>query len=140
MSDKVWAFRHRLTVRFSDCDLLGHVNHAVYLTYFEECRVAWWRHLGGTQGMPGAGAILVHASCNYRAPAHMSESLEISLAVTAVGTSSVTMEYEITNVASGRLIADGKTVVVAYDYTAGTVIPLPADTREALLAARAEPA
>ncbi|MGC4085207.1 MAG: acyl-CoA thioesterase [Vicinamibacterales bacterium] len=93
MTDRRWAFRHRLAVRFSDCDLLGHVNNAVYLTYLEECRVAWWRDLGGTWGMPGVGAILVHASCNYRAPAHTGDELEIRLAVSAIGTSSVTMEY-----------------------------------------------
>ncbi|MGE3956859.1 MAG: acyl-CoA thioesterase [Vicinamibacterales bacterium] len=135
MSDRTWAYRHRLTVRFSDCDLLGHVNHAVYLTYFEECRVAWWKRLGGENGLPGVGVILVHASCNYRAPAHTSEELEVRLAVTAIGTSSVTMEYEVEHVASGRVIADGKTVVVAYDYRSGVTVPVPPDTRAALLGA-----
>ena len=28
-------FAHRLDVRFRDCDALGHVNNAVYLTYLE---------------------------------------------------------------------------------------------------------
>ena len=31
-------FRHRLPVRFRDCDPLGHVNNAVYLTYLEQAR------------------------------------------------------------------------------------------------------
>ena len=30
---------HRERVRFRDCDSLGHVNNAVYLTYLEEARV-----------------------------------------------------------------------------------------------------
>ena len=63
MTERRWAHRHRLTVRFSDCDLLGHVNNAVYLTYFEECRVAWWRELGGSTTLPGGiGVILVLAT------------------------------------------------------------------------------
>ena len=57
------------------------MNNAVYFTYFEQCRLEWWRHLGGTTGMPGAAAIIVHAACNYRAPAFVSEELEIRLAV-----------------------------------------------------------
>lgn len=133
MSDRTWAYRHRLTVRFSDCDLLGHVNNAVYLTYFEECRVAWWRHLGATGGMPGVGAILVHASCNYRAPAHTSDELEVRLAVASLGNSSVTMDHEIVHVESGRLVADGRVVVVAFDYAAGSTVALPDATREKLL-------
>jgi acyl-CoA thioesterase FadM len=32
------VYRHRLSVRFRDCDAMGHVNHAVYFTYFEQCR------------------------------------------------------------------------------------------------------
>lgn len=134
MTERRWAHRHRLTVRFSDCDLLGHVNNAVYLTYFEECRVAWWRELGGSTTLPGGiGVILVRAECNYRAPALLSEELEIRLAVTAIGTSSVSMEYEIENVSSGRLLADGKTVVVAFDYEAQKTVPVPPDTRAKLL-------
>lgn len=126
-------FHHRLQVRFSDCDLLGHVNHAVYLTYFEQARSAWWRSLGGgTASMPGAGAIIVHASCNYRAPAFPADELDISIAVAALGTSSVTLDYAIVNVATGQHLADGRTVNVAYDYTANHTIPLPPGTRAAL--------
>jgi len=40
-----YAFRHVLHVRFRDCDAMGHVNHAVYLTYFEQCRLTFWREL-----------------------------------------------------------------------------------------------
>ena len=40
--------RHRLVVRFSDCDPLAHVNNAVYLTYLEQARITLWRaQLGG---------------------------------------------------------------------------------------------
>lgn len=87
--------------------------------------------------MPGAGAIIVHASCNYRAPSHVADELEVRLAVTALGNSSVTLDYEVVNVASGQQVADGRTVNVAYDYTAGRTIPLPPDTR-ALLSRAAE--
>ncbi|MEO6212595.1 MAG: thioesterase family protein, partial [Vicinamibacterales bacterium] len=38
-------FSHRLEVRFRDCDPMGHVNHAVYLTYLEQARFAHWRSL-----------------------------------------------------------------------------------------------
>ena len=34
---------YRLTVRFSDCDPLGHVNNAVYSTYIEQARIVLWR-------------------------------------------------------------------------------------------------
>lgn len=127
-----WVFRHRLTVRFSDCDLLGHVNNAVYLTYFEECRVEWWKQLGGAMGTSGLGVIVAHASCNYRAPLFASDEIEVRLGVSAIGTRSVTFDYQITRAATGTLAADGRTVVVAFDYMAGRSMPLPDETRHLL--------
>ena len=38
----VLLIRHRLVVRFSDCDPLGHVNNAVYSTYLEQARYELW--------------------------------------------------------------------------------------------------
>ncbi|ETW93901.1 MAG: hypothetical protein ETSY1_37240 [Candidatus Entotheonella factor] len=32
-------FHHQFTVRFYECDPLGHVNHAVYVSYFEMGRL-----------------------------------------------------------------------------------------------------
>ena len=39
-------FTHQLEVRFRDCDAMGRVNNAVYLTYLEESRFAHWRAIG----------------------------------------------------------------------------------------------
>lgn len=125
-------FRHRLTVRFRDCDAMGHVNHAVYFTYMEQCRFALWRLLGGATGLPGAGTIMVHAECDYRAPAFVHDELEVQLTIGDLGRSSFAFHYEIVGVEGGRRIADGKTVNVTYDYKAGVAIPIPAETRALL--------
>ena len=128
MSDG-FQFRHRLVVRFRDCDAMGHVNHAVYFTYFEQCRFTWWRHLGGATGMPGASTVIAHAECDYRAPAHVHDELEVRLKLAAVGRSSVTLGYEIVDVATGRRLAEGQTVNVTVDVTTGEPIPVPEATR-----------
>ena len=38
-------FTHPIEVRFRDLDALGHVNNAVYLTYLESARIAYWMHV-----------------------------------------------------------------------------------------------
>ena len=51
-------FTHRVEVRFRDCDPLGHVNNAVYLTYLEQARLMQWRRLwrfGGLRAVDHAG-------------------------------------------------------------------------------------
>jgi acyl-CoA thioester hydrolase len=36
-----------IQIRFSDCDMMGHVNNAVYLNYFELTRIYYFRELLG---------------------------------------------------------------------------------------------
>ena len=37
----------KVNIRFSDLDLFGHVNNAVYLTYYEEARVSYFDEVVG---------------------------------------------------------------------------------------------
>jgi acyl-CoA thioester hydrolase len=135
MSDQTgrreWAFRHRLSVRFRDCDAMGHVNHAVYLTYFEQGRLTYWREVTGTPS-PYTRVIIARAECDYRAPAHFGDELEVRVAVGEIGRSSFTLEYEIVRVGDEARIAVGKTVMVSFDYDKGSPVPLPAAARELL--------
>src|SRR5262245_42832978 len=107
-----WAYRHRLSVRFRDCDAMGHVNHAVYFTYVEQCRLTFWREITG-EASPHTRVIIARAECDYRAPAHFGDELEVRVRVAAIGRSSFTLEYEIVQTPSAEPIAIGRTVMVA---------------------------
>ena len=126
-----WAYRHRLSVRFRDCDAMGHANHAVYFTYLEQCRLTYWRERTGAPS-PHTRVILARAECDYRAPAHFGDELEVRLRVGAIGRTSFTLEYEIANATTGARVATGKTVMVSYDYAASQPVPL-SDATRALL-------
>ena len=110
---------------------MGHVNHAVYFTYFEQCRLTFWRELTGTPS-PHTRVIIARAECDYRAPAHFGDELEVRVDIGDIGRSSFTLVYEIVQAVSGQLVAGGKTVMVSYDYAAGVPIPLPDATRDLL--------
>jgi acyl-CoA thioester hydrolase len=125
------AYRHRLSVRFRDCDAMGHVNHAVYFTYLEQCRLTCWRELTGTPS-PHTRVIIARAECDYRSPAHFGDELDVGIGIGEIGRSSFTLLYEIVQAGDGRLVASGKTVMVSYDYTAGASTPLPEATRSLL--------
>jgi acyl-CoA thioester hydrolase len=130
-----WAYRHRLSVRFRDCDSMGHVNHAVYFTYFEQCRLTFWRELTGWPS-PHTRVIIARAECDYRAPAHFGDDLEVRLNVGEIGRSSFVLTYEIAAIETARVIALGRTVMVSYDYDAGKAMPLPDATRALLIGVR----
>ena len=50
--------------------MMGHVNNAVYLTYFENARAGYWTALGGREGEWENTYVLVRAECDYRSPAN----------------------------------------------------------------------
>jgi acyl-CoA thioester hydrolase len=117
-------YTHRVEVRFADCDPLGHVNHAVYLTYLEQARFGLWRRLWGFSGETartaagGAGLILARAECDYRIPATYGDTLDVKLGLASIGRTSFTYEYEIVDIQSARVMASARTVMVFYDYAA----------------------
>lgn len=117
-------YTHRVEVRFADCDPLGHVNHAIYLTYLEQARFALWRKLWGFSGETartaagGAGLILARAECDYRIPATYGDTLDVRLSLASIGRTSFTYEYEVVDAAAPRVMAAARTVLVLYDYSA----------------------
>jgi acyl-CoA thioesterase FadM len=62
----MWRFEYELEVLFRDCDPMGHVNNAVYLTYLEAARFAWWRNAFGAQGLKEHGFIVARVEIDYR--------------------------------------------------------------------------
>ncbi len=129
------VFVHRLDVRFRDCDPMGHVNNAVFLTYLEQARFHHWRSLWGfgtPQLPPGRpGVILARVECDYKRPATYGDTLDVRLAVGEIGRSSFRYNYEIVD-GEGRTVLIAKTVQVMYDYTAGRPVPIPDDIRALL--------
>jgi acyl-CoA thioester hydrolase len=128
-------FAHRLEVRFRDCDPMGHVNNAVYLTYLEQARFAHWRSLWGfaldAPPADGPGIILARAEIDYRLPARYGDTLEIRIELAGIGRTSFTYDYEVVDVLD-RLVASARTVQVMYDYAAARPVPVPDAIRQKL--------
>lgn len=125
-----WRYATRLQVRFRDCDPLGHVNNAVYSTYFEVARVGYWNTLFGDLRTRGPGFIVARMEVDFRAPAEPGDELEIRMRTDAIGRSSFVLVGQIVRPTDGTLIADSRGVMVTYDYRRGVSIPVPDDTRQ----------
>ncbi len=124
---------HEIEVRFRDCDAMGHVNNAVYLTYLEQARIVAWGRIAGNLALP-LPMILARAECDYAAPLTLGDRVLIRLGVSAVGRTSFTLEYELLNARTRQLVATARTVQVMYDYTAGKPVPISDELRARLTA------
>ena len=91
-------FSHQLDVRFRDCDPLGHVNNAVYLTYLEQARLFYWRSLWGFGSAAAAalpGVILARAEIDYKRPRSTGRCSRSDSGFAVIGRTTFTYEYEI---------------------------------------------
>lgn len=116
-------------MRFRDLDLLGHVNNAVYLTYMEQARMEWWRHVFGQPDLAGMDMILARTEIDYRRPVTYGERLKIGVRCASLKRSSFVLEFRVERVPDGVLVAEARKVLVHYDYAAARSRPLTPEQR-----------
>jgi acyl-CoA thioester hydrolase len=129
-----FPFTHHETARFRDLDPMGHVNNSVYLTWIENARIEFMRLLG-TFDQPDKGGmamILARVELDFRSAVGFGEAIEIGVRTSRLGAKSFDLEYVLR--AGNRVVAEAKTVLVAYDYDRNESTQLPEDWRRALAA------
>jgi acyl-CoA thioester hydrolase len=103
-------FRHRIRVRFNECDGQGVVFYANYLMYFDVAMTELWREAfgGGYAGMVSAGtdAMVAEANIRYRGPARFDDELDLVAEVTRIGTTSSVTRLTAERVSDGAVLAE----------------------------------
>ena len=134
--DERFRFEHPIEVRFADTDALGHVNNAVYLTYFEAARAGYYAAVVGAPFGTGEKAdertfVIAEATVSFRRPCFFGETVLVGCRFAWASRSSFGLTYviraEASAVAGARQIADGESVQVMFDTVANRVTRVPAD-------------
>jgi acyl-CoA thioester hydrolase len=121
----------RLKVRFSDCDMMQHVNNAVYLNYFEEARIHYFRQILGTDwDWKREGILLRKNELEYLKPVFLHDPVEIAVFLKHLGEKSFTLTYEVR--VNQDLRTTGTSVLVCFDSSVMRSIPIPAKMRDGL--------
>jgi acyl-CoA thioester hydrolase len=131
MNEREFQFSIMATVRFSDLDSLGHVNNAVYLSYFEESRVQYFRRLLGLDDRDSTrlGIIVLEIRCTFKTPVYYGQTLKVFSRISWMKNKSMEMQYLATDVNDGRVVAEGSSILVAYDYSIRQTVEIPDATR-----------
>ncbi len=134
-----FRYEHPIEVRFVDTDAFGHVNNAVYLSYFEAARAGYYAAVAGAPFGTGEHAaertfVVAEARLTYRAPAFFGERLLVGCRFAWTGRTSFGLEYAVradaSAVAPARTVANGATVQVMFDLERRRVMRVPADLLE----------
>lgn len=110
----------------TDCDMLGHLNHASMLVFMERARWAAFDRMVTPEQLVRAPVfpVIRHVDIGYRAQALPGQDLVIRSGIRKVGNTSYTIHQEARDAQRGDLLAEAEIVVVAIDR-AGRPVPVP---------------
>ncbi|HEY2029027.1 MAG TPA: thioesterase family protein [Myxococcales bacterium] len=122
-----------LVTRWADNDVYGHVNNAVYYSYFDTVVNRYLTdhgvlHLHESQSF----GVIVETGCKFHASVAFPDVLEVGLRVSKLGNSSVQYELGVFKKGSIECAAEGKFVHVYVDRTTRRPVPIPPETRAVL--------
>ena len=117
-------FERLVPVRWRDSDALGHVNHAVFVTYLEEGRDAFYRQVLGDQNY-----VVVRIELDLRAEVrHGDEQVTVRVQPERLGRTSLTTQ-EMILTAAGEAAAEARVVTVRWDPVQRQPVPFSAAER-----------
>lgn len=117
----------RRRVQFAETDMAGVLHFSNYFRYMEEIEHAFWRSLDLTVYHPDAEPRLswprVATDCEYFAPLHFEDEVDLALRVTKVGRKSLSYEVEFRR--SEERCATGRVTAVCCMTKPGSFAPMP---------------
>lgn len=122
-------------VRFADVDMARHVHNAVYLHWFEAGRMKFLEQVvPADNDWSTLGLILARNEVDYRMPVRLHDTIEAEAWCSAVGTKSFDLSYHIHRIGGDApgICAEGRSVMVCFDYTVQRSIAIPEDWRRQL--------
>ena len=105
-------FRHRLRVRWSECDLQGVVFYPHYLAYLDHTVTELWREAVGPYtdmvAEHGVDMVVAEATMRYRDSARFDDELEVAATLTRMGGTSITTAFTIARVRDSVLLTEAE--------------------------------
>ncbi|MCX8063474.1 MAG: acyl-CoA thioesterase [Anaerolineales bacterium] len=122
-----FKFFHPIEVRYGDLDPQGHVNNAKTVTYLEQARIQYIKHLDLWQGgsFLDIGIILAEIRVTYKARIQFGQAVRVGVRVVRLGNKSFEMAYLVEDANTQAELATATTIQVAYDYRRQKSIPIP---------------
>jgi acyl-CoA thioester hydrolase len=129
------SVRVPVQVRFADVDMAGHVHNSVYLHWFELARMEYLKQvIPAGNDWRARGLILARNEVDHRMPVRLNDAIVAEAWCSAIGRSSFDLSYRIQRTDGERpgVCAEGRSVLVCFDYVNERSMAIPADWNQAL--------
>jgi acyl-CoA thioester hydrolase len=129
---KVNEFIHEVRIQYRDVDSAGHVNNATYLHFLEDIRMEFLKTVCGKYDCEDIDFVLAHLTINYHSRSSYREILQVIMRPIKIGNTSWTFSYRIIEKKTKRLVCDGVSIQVLFDYLKGVKKQIPSNLRKKL--------
>lgn len=109
-------FRHRvdLQLRFSDVDVLGHVNNTVYFAFYDTGKAHYFEDLSGVRpDWNNVDKVVANVNCAFISQIVFGEEIEVLTRTIAIGSKSFTLQQMLREKNTGEIKSVCTTVMVS---------------------------
>lgn len=112
---------------WGDMDAFEHINNTVFFRYFEDVRMAYFEKIGVNEYKEknNIGPILARTECDFKTPLKYPDRIQIATKTKMLSEKKFNMDYVIHSEQRGAFVAEGKVLVVFYDYSRGKSCSVP---------------
>ncbi len=123
-----------IQVRFSDIDMLGHVNNVVLQSYYDTGKVDYFvRVMGLDPHWTREAFIVVNTNTNYYEEVRVGSKFYLTTKILKVGTKSLTFEQEIVDSDSQFVKSRSESILVGFDLQTRQSIAVRDELRKLIL-------
>ena len=132
-SPDIFVNRLPIQVRFSDVDVIGHVNNIIFFAYYDTGKAAFMTDLLGRKiSWNEVDTVVANVDCAFIAPIFYGENIEVLTTCTAIHDKSFKLLQMLRNKDSGEVKSVCETVMVSFDPNTQKAAPLSDIWREKL--------
>lgn len=114
-----FIFSTELPIYISHINNAQHLDNAALLTLISEARVRFFRALGYEElDVEGVGIVVADAAIQYKSEAFHGETMVVEMSTTDFNKYGCDLVWRMSDQASGREVARGKSGILFFDYSA----------------------
>ncbi len=130
-----YVFNHQMPiqVRFSDIDILGHVNNAIYMNYFDLAKTKYFEAVkGDLMDWSRSDVVVANVNVNFFHPVFLNDEIVIKTKVIHLGNKSLNMIQQLVEINTDIVKTVCTTVMVGFDVPTNKSKPLSDKWKESI--------
>lgn len=128
-------FKHSIPVqlRFNDADSLGHVNNAVYFSFYDLGKTEYFKAVRGESIFKNPiDVVVAHADVDFLEPVFLTDDIAVETTVLSIGTKSFRLEQRIYCRETKAVKCRCSTIMVGFDFKTKQTIEISNEWRNSI--------